>query len=331
MERINFRKIAEELNISHMTLYRVINNAQDVKESTRARVVEALNRHGYYRNDRFKPQTVIIDVDKSGCSSYMRSLVEMLMQRLSVHMFQCIETDHAANRRQFLLACRNADLAVLAPMKDRTVYDEAKDINPDLFILNLQGDTVGDIAIASNDFLGGELAAHHLYSFGHDRHIAVMMPEAHEQRHSFRNRYKGFLSEMLLLSPKCRIDVLEYPLLGSLRNNKTLDAFFRRKKRPGALFCPGRYFADRLVEYCRRHGISIPDELSLIGYDRPPSNMPELPDYDRVVFDPEQLVNWAEHFIMNRPVMKCRSPVHLLLDMKIEPHQTVISMKGKIK
>ena len=331
MEGVNFRKIAEELNISHMTLYRVINNAQDVKESTRARVIDALNRHGYYRNERSKPKTVIIDVDRSGRSDYMRSLVETLTERLSVHAFQCIETNHAENRRQFLLACRNADVAVLAPMRDRTVYDEAKDINPDLFILNLQGDTVGDVAIASNDFLGGELAARHLHSFGHDRHVAVMLPETQEQRHSFRNRYKGFLSEMLLLSPKCRIDILKYPLLGSLRRNKTLDTFFCRKKRPGALFCPGRFFADRVVEYCRCHGISIPGELSLLGYDKRPFNQPELPDYDRVVFDPEQLVNWAEYFIMNRPVMKCRSPVHLLLDMKIEFHQTVISTGEKRK
>lgn len=331
MERVNFRKIAEELNVSHMTLYRVINNVQEVKESTRTRVIEALNRHGYYRNERVKPQTVIIDVDRSERSFYMRSLAETLMKRLSVHAFQCIETSHATERRQFLLACRNADLAILAPMKDRTVYDEAKDVNPDLFILNLQGDTVGDVAIASNDFLGGELAAHHLYSFGHDRHVAVMMPDVHDQRHSFRNRYKGFLSEMLLLSPKCRIDVLEYPMLDLPRNDKVLDAFFRRKKRPGAFFCPGKYFADKLFQFCSRHGISIPDELSLIGYDKPSSLMPESSVYDRVVFDPEQLVNWAEHFIMNRPVMKCRSPVHLLLDMKIETHQTVISTEGKKK
>lgn len=27
MQRINFRKIADELKLSHMTLYRVINNA----------------------------------------------------------------------------------------------------------------------------------------------------------------------------------------------------------------------------------------------------------------------------------------------------------------
>ena len=91
MERVNFRKIAEELNVSHMTLYRVINNVQEVKESTRTRVIEALNRHGYYRNERVKPQTVVIDVDRSERSFYMRSLAETLMKRLSVHAFQCIE------------------------------------------------------------------------------------------------------------------------------------------------------------------------------------------------------------------------------------------------
>ena len=36
MNRINFREIARELNISHTTVYRVINNAQCVSDATRS-------------------------------------------------------------------------------------------------------------------------------------------------------------------------------------------------------------------------------------------------------------------------------------------------------
>ena len=65
MNRINFREIARELNISHTTVYRVINNAHCVSDATRVRVIDALNRHGCYRDARVKPQTVLLDFDEN--------------------------------------------------------------------------------------------------------------------------------------------------------------------------------------------------------------------------------------------------------------------------
>ena len=48
MEKVNFREIAKELNVSHMTLYRVINKAPNVRAVTR-------NRGGYSKNCEFSP------------------------------------------------------------------------------------------------------------------------------------------------------------------------------------------------------------------------------------------------------------------------------------
>ena len=45
--RVNIRALARELKVSAMTLYRVLNNAPTVRQATRERVVEALNRHGF--------------------------------------------------------------------------------------------------------------------------------------------------------------------------------------------------------------------------------------------------------------------------------------------
>lgn len=44
---INLSELAEELGISTMTLYRVMNNEPAVRPSTKKRVIEALNKRGY--------------------------------------------------------------------------------------------------------------------------------------------------------------------------------------------------------------------------------------------------------------------------------------------
>ena len=89
MNRINFREIARELNISHTTVYRVINNAHCVSDATRVRVIDALNRHGCYRDARVKPQTVLLDFDENAASSYMRDLLNLLGRSLRTKRSPC--------------------------------------------------------------------------------------------------------------------------------------------------------------------------------------------------------------------------------------------------
>ena len=241
MNRINFREIARELNLSHTTVYRVINNAHCVSDATRVRVIDALNRHGCYRDARVKPQTVLLDFDENAASSYMRDLLNLLRNRLAGNPFRWIETSHGIGRTKFLLACRDAHIVVFAPMADRDIYDHAKEVNPDLLILNLLDDAAGDIAIATDDFQGGQLAARRLYECGHRTHLAVTVPAPEDgPQHSFCNRAKGFLAEMMFLAPNCRIERWEVPLR---RTRNSLPQKLKHKRRPSAVFATGLYFA----------------------------------------------------------------------------------------
>ena len=70
----------------------------------------------------------------------------------------------------------------------------------------------------------------------------------------------------------------------------------------------------------------IPEDLSLLGYDKPHSPEKAL-IYDRIYFEPEQIVNWAEFFLLNRPVLKTRNPIHVLLDTKLEIHGSVKNIR----
>lgn len=328
MQRVNFRKIAEELKLSHMTLYRVINNAGGVKEATRTRVIEALNRHGCYMAEQKKKRTIVFDFDESDRSCYMRDLMFSLIDRVSIHDFVCVTTSHRTDRRKFLQEAEKAEVVVFGPMYEKTLLPVLKDLNPDLLVINLLDDTVGDIAIASDDFQSGKAAAEYLIWNGHTEHVAVTASLSGEQvKHSFVNRAKGFLIEQRFSAPKCRIDLLDYPLITKDDNRKFLDRTFRRwKKLPSAIFCTGSYMADQIFRCCADKGIRIPEDLSLLGYDKPLSPG-KTPLYDRIYFEPEQIVNWAEFFLLNRPVLKTSDPIHVLLETKLEIHGTVKNIR----
>ena len=248
----------------------------------------------------------------------MRDLLNLLRNRLAGNPFRWIETSHGTGRTKFLLACRDAHIVVFAPMADRDIYDRAKEVNPDLLILNLLDDAAGDIAIATDDFQGGQLAARRLYECGHRTHLAVTVPAPEDGlQHSFSNRAKGFLAEMMFLAPNCRIERWEVPLR---RTRNSLPQKLKHKRRPSAVFATGLYFAKKTAAACSASGLRIPEDISLLGFDKPDCTEPPC---DSIVFNPEQIVSWAEFFIMNRPVIKNGAPVHLLLDMKLETHGSV--------
>ena len=62
--KANFSEIARDLGISRGTIYRVINQSPLVAPDTRNRVIEALNRHGYYTHRRIRRSRILFDFCK---------------------------------------------------------------------------------------------------------------------------------------------------------------------------------------------------------------------------------------------------------------------------
>ena len=98
INKVNFRELARELDISVMTLYRVLNNVPSVRPETRRRVIDALNRHGFYALRQTKRIRVIFDFSEN---QYQQHYGMQLMQRLSSRDYSCVITDHRKNLSRF--------------------------------------------------------------------------------------------------------------------------------------------------------------------------------------------------------------------------------------
>ena len=106
---INFKELARELHVSVMTVYRVLNNESSVRPATRQRVVEALNRYGYYAHKPSRKIRIIFDFSDH---AYLQHYGMRLMQRLSHHEFACVATDHRKNPAKFFDAAAESDVIV---------------------------------------------------------------------------------------------------------------------------------------------------------------------------------------------------------------------------
>ena len=74
-----------------------------------------------------------------------------------------------------------------------------------------------------------------------------------------------------------------------------------------------------LPYYAAKCGIRIPEDISLVSYNRPrdshisSASPGELFPLDSIVFEPEQIVAWGNYFILHRPLDTAGNPVHTLI------------------
>ncbi len=304
--KVNFAAIARELGISVMTLYRVVNQSPLVSSKTRNRVIEALNRHGYFTHKRFKKVKILFDFLAG--NGYLHNMGEQLIKRLPANEYFCRICDHRGNMQDFLNAAAECDVAVFCSDPEDNIIEEVRALNPDLYTITISTEGCTDVTITPDNKLGGELVARHLFELGQD-HIAVFLSESHPSRMA---RYKSFRGEMAVLNPACRIDEIHH-----IRNESfhdVMEAYFSKTAPyPGVIFFPSGGYAQAFWENFVQKEPDRFKNVDIMSYDRPCdifSDTTGIQLFDRIEFVPQQILDWAEYYITNRPMMKKRSPVH---------------------
>ena len=311
---VNFSLIARELGISVMTIYRVINNAPHVSGKMRAAVIRRLNDYGFFCRRNLAQRRILFDFSDH---PYLLWLGQQLRQRFP----NTAESDHRKNAEEFFNAAALADTVVFCSNPSDTVVRRIQTENPELYTITLTTESCADVTITPDNKLGGELAARHLHDHGHS-HIAVHLAEEHPTR---MERYKSFRGEMEVLNPDCRIDEIRQRSGESF--HRVIDDYFGGGNRPTAIcFLTGGFGQRFWEEFC------LSDEpfrrgLSIMSYDRPDAVIPperEIHPLDRIEFDPQNILDWAEYYILHPPMMPNRSPIHTCV-------RTTLRVCGSVK
>jgi len=128
--------------------------------------------------------------------------------------------------------------------------------------------------IAMDDLAGGRLVAKHLWDKGH-RRIGILSDADYYPKQMRKQGALEFLEEM-------KADVREYWLLDfkgpapSGRAFALVDSFFSSgKELPSAFICTNDEESIDLYKAAAKHGLKIPENLSVISFDN--SNLSELP------------------------------------------------------
>ena len=289
---VTLTDVAKMAGVSPSTVSNILNGRTNVGEDTKKRVLNIIEETGYepnyFASSIRKRSTKMIGIVAEDLTQYTIPIVERIMAALEDAGYKTILT----NLRMYdkwqdtwyydetkLVSVLRSAMTQLRPIKpDGVVYvgghcrilrvlSEYKDMNMVVAYAIAKDESIPSVII--DDEKGGYDVTNYLFEMGHTR-IGVI-GGVDENLHT-KKRLAGYQRALFEHGVLYNPDMVVYGAW--TRETGYAVAGDVIKNKPTALFCMNDYMAAGAYDYCLEHGIRIPEDLSIAGYDNV-----ELSDY----------------------------------------------------
>ncbi len=270
--------IAKKTGFSITTVSKVLNNYSDVSEKTRKKILEAVDEMGYYPSSSARTLTTkkswtigVVFVENIGVGMehpFFNAVIESFKKNVEKFGYDLlfasrkIGNDHKSYLDHFQFRGVDGVVVVCSTIDDP---DVEKLMNADIPSVVIDLDSRGSSVIFSDNIHGSELAVGYLYSLGH-RKIAHI--SGHQELYVGEQRLKGYVSAMekhnLPILEKYIVDGGYFSFEGG---QKAMRELLMLKETPTAVFVAGDLMALGAIDEIRNHGLNVPDDISIIGFD----------------------------------------------------------------
>ncbi len=271
---MNLADVAKKARVSTATVSRVLNGIGVVKSTTRARVLKAVQELNYHPN--LHARTLA-----AGKSRTLGMVVSNLENPFFLDIFRALEskarrhgyevlvanTDYRPHQLvsgvDLLLGQRPAGLAVIVSEVDASVSAELAAANMPVVVydIGIAGPRITNIRV--NYALGMQKIVEYLYWLGHRRMAFV---GHHTMLEPLGSRKKSFLDTIATLAPDVEfttVDDIDHPMGGRQAVRRLLASGFAAT----AILCVNDFMAIGALRELRDHGLSIPGDVSVTGFD----------------------------------------------------------------
>ncbi len=270
-------EIAQKLHISQQTVSRVLHAPHLVKEKTRQRVLALMRESGYEPNElanRLKGGGLkIIGLSLQHIRhSYFPSIIDGAEQavrqrgwQLSIASEQLggppLQVEHLTAMRRL----RFGGILCAPYWENIPLYLEMRRIGFPLVFVDNYLDKLDCDHVTTDNRLGGQMAAKHLLSLGHQK-FAIFRADTGST--SMRDRHDGFLRTLSAkgFDVEPRHDLKSGFSFEAGRESLARLWSLPASERPTALFCDNDSAAAGAIAEALSRGVRIPEELSVVGY-----------------------------------------------------------------
>ncbi len=318
MKKTTQKEIADKLGLHVKTVSRVLNQADAVKPETRQRVVQELNRYGYFFQSRFIAETVVVDVQIGYRERKALQLIEMLSQ----FGLRFVMTNHRQDLQHFYRTVSTADMVVFCSTPEADVIEETLRRSPGIYRINLlsHGIPGAEVSIEPANDVIAKRSAKYLAEKGH-RNIWII---SSVDGAFALERTKSFIGEMTVSYPDCSCRIVYGELNADLHDTLARE-LADKSKAPTALYCPGLFIGWHTAKVLQELQYKVPDDISILIND-----LPEEFDYYQLPFRPDMVysrtadtIELARFHILNRLMFKSTNSIVTSPGIVIETNGTV--------
>jgi LacI family transcriptional regulator len=266
--RITLATIAAAAGVSMPTVSKVVNGKHDVAPGTRARVRRLLEEHNYVAvGARNAPERPLVDLvftalDSPWAVEIIRGVIGSGLQAVVSALSDA--PDRARWAESLVSARRSGALVVTSELtaSDRKVLLRARLPLVIIDPVDLPGTEIP--SVGATNWAGGLSATEHLLELGHRRIAVIGGPAAYLCSRARIDGYRSALEHAGLAFDPELVRHGDFHHEGGYRQALRLLAL---PERPTAIFAGSDEQALGVIEAARISGLSVPADLSVVGFD----------------------------------------------------------------
>jgi LacI family transcriptional regulator len=330
--RTTIRHVALDAGVSVAAVSKVLRNAYGVSAHLRQKVemsIEKLNYRPSVAARAMRGQThtigiLVIELTNPFLPSVIDSASELLAQngyKALVglgHSVSMIE----ASMIEAMMDSRMDGVLLVAPHTSGKILEKLARQIPMVVIAHHEKQAANYDTVNSDDRLGARLAVECLLERGY-RDIAMMTYDEVNamQTEVVPQRVAGYLDAMRDAGLEKSARLLRLPMPG-LDRSGIISQILKAPDRPRAVFVWSDLDAIPLLSACRAHGIRVPEDMAVIGYDNSPPAAIPLIGLSSIDQDPVTMARRAAELLLTR-IEGRQKPEHILIPPSVVVRDTV--------
>lgn len=280
MAKKSIHDVAKRAGVSIKTVSRVMNNEPNVRDTTRAIVVKAIQELNYRPNSsarslKGRRSYLVTLLYDNPSASYVANVQNGVISETRERGYDLLI--HPCNYRsptlgeeiETLVRHSNTDGIVLTPplSDDAQLIQLLESLSVPYVLISPEKSRAEHSAVFTNDFDVVADMTRYLVSMGHHR-IGFII--GHPDHRAVANRYAGYLEGMR----SCDLQVDDNLIMQGNNSFESGEECARKmllsKTRPSAIISSNDDMAAGVLRVTHEMGISVPSELSVAGFDDNP-------------------------------------------------------------
>lgn len=273
---VTIDEVAALAKVSPMTVSRVVNGHSKVRDTTREKVMQAVNKLGYVPNAAASSlaaaqdaRIALIYTDPSG--AYLRELLMGTLHGAARSAAQLVIADWdelgAGTERKAARALAKKVAGVILPpplCESKTVIDEL--VKAGVHVVAIAAGRFNpDISgVRIDDFLAGKEITEYLIKMGHTRIACI---KGNPSQSASTRRFEGYQAALKEAGIPLDAALVKQGYFTYRSGLPVAEELLALRKPPTAIFASNDDMAAAAVSVAHRRGIDVPRDLSIVGFD----------------------------------------------------------------